>query len=431
MSPCIRENRLLLIAIAILQLHTSSSERTSGLYVDNGMDQTVIHRVVSPEEKREVEHEILNLLGLPDRPPKHHSSAPQVKRSAPKFLLDIYKQALDDDAVHDKNSQNSVDFDLSGMERKAIDQSDIIMTFAARNHHVHGVRHERSKWLWFDVSEVPNNEHVINAELRLYRSLANVRNNKNRDSFTLTVYRVLRLEDGEKELQFVSSVNASAEHEGWITLNVSAAFQHWVHDPFSNRGLYLSVHPADRYVHEMKPEDIGIVGFRGDVETQPFMVAFLKSNGLRNRNNGKGSGTRSKRDTTTTQKRKKKPEVSLDYRINPYADPQIQYNTRTCKIQTLYVSFRDLQWQDWIIAPDGYDAYYCSGECNFPLNAHMNATNHAIVQTLVHLVNPGKVPKPCCAPTKLSPISVLYFLDESNVILKKYKNMVVKSCGCH
>lgn len=87
--------------------------------------------------------------------------------------------------------------------------------------------------------------------------------------------------------------------------------------------------------------------------------------------------------------------------------------------------------QDWIIAPDGYDAYYCSGECNFPLNAHMNATNHAIVQTLVHLVSPGKVPKPCCAPTKLSPISVLYFLDESNVILKKYKNMVVKSCGCH
>lgn len=87
--------------------------------------------------------------------------------------------------------------------------------------------------------------------------------------------------------------------------------------------------------------------------------------------------------------------------------------------------------QDWIIAPDGYDAYYCSGECNFPLNAHMNATNHAIVQTLVHLLNPGKVPKPCCAPTKLSAISVLYFLDESNVILKKYKNMVVKSCGCH
>lgn len=47
--------------------------------------------------------------------------------------------------------------------------------------------------------------------------------------------------------------------------------------------------------------------------------------------------------------------------------------------------------QDWIIAPDGYGAFYCSGECNFPLNAHKNATNHAIVQTLVHLLNPTKV----------------------------------------
>lgn len=26
-------------------------------------------------------------------------------------------------------------------------------------------------------------------------------------------------------------------------------------------------------------------------------------------------------------------------------DPATQYNSRTCKIQTLYVSFRDLQWQ--------------------------------------------------------------------------------------
>lgn len=39
--------------------------------------------------------------------------------------------------------------------------------------------------------------------------------------------------------------------------------------------------------------------------------------------------------------------------------------------------------KDWIIAPKGYAANYCDGECSFPLNAHMNATNHAIVQTLV------------------------------------------------
>ncbi|OXB63400.1 hypothetical protein ASZ78_004841 [Callipepla squamata] len=95
------------------------------------------------------------------------------------------------------------------------------------------------------------------------------------------------------------------------------------------------------------------------------------------------------------------------------------------------ITFRLFPKKDWIIAPKGYAANYCDGECSFPLNAHMNATNHAIVQTLVHLMNPDYVPKPCCAPTKLNAISVLYFDDNSNVILKKYRNMVVRACGCH
>ena len=57
------------------------------------------------------------------------------------------------------------------------------------------------------------------------------------------------------------------------------------------------------------------------------------------------------------------------------------------------VSFQDLGWEEWIIAPDDYQAFYCHGECSFPLNTHMNATNHAIVQTLVHLMNPSTVSK--------------------------------------
>ncbi|EGI59270.1 PREDICTED: protein 60A isoform X1 [Acromyrmex echinatior] len=413
---------LLILAAILGDLTIGSAERISGLYVDNGFDQTVVHRVVSQREKYEVEHEILNLLGLPDRPRNTIGRTPQVKRSAPKFLLDIYKNALGEDEEEKPVARNrkAGEFDLSGQDLRAIDQSDVIMTFAAHNHHVPGVRHERGKRLWFDVSEVPPEEYIIGAELRLYHS-AHTKIQKSHGSHTITAYRVLNTKEGIRELQYIDAINITDNKEGWLTLNISEAFEHWVKDSKENRGLYLSVHPADRSAHEVRPEDIGIMGFRGDPDKQPFIVGYFKSSGVRE------SKVRQKRDA----KRKKKSEAtSWDYRNNPYTDPGAQYS-RTCKIQTLYVSFRDLQWQDWIIAPDGYDAYYCSGECNFPLNAHMNATNHAIVQTLVHLVSPGKVPKPCCAPTKLSAISVLYFLDESNVILKKYKNMVVKSCGCH
>lgn len=413
---------LLLLATILDDLvGIGSAERMSGLYVDNGFDQTVVHRVVSQREKRELEHEFLNLLGLPDRPRNVIGRPPQVKRSAPKFLLDIYKNTLDEDEEENSaDHRKAGEFDLSRQDLKAIDQSDVIMSFTPRNHHVSGVRHERGKRLWFDVSEVTPQDQIIGAELRLYR-VAEFKGRKNHGSHTITVYRVLKTENGTRELQYVDAINVTNSQEGWLTLNVTAALDHWVNNPSGNRGLYISVHPADRLVHELRPEDIGIIEFRGDPDYQPFMVGYFKSSGRRE------AKIRQKRDA----RRKKSESTNWDYRTNPYTDPGATYSSRTCRIKQLYVSFRDLQWQDWIIAPDGYDAFYCSGDCNFPLNAHMNATNHAIVQTLVHLVSPGKVPKPCCAPTKLSAISVLYFLDESNVILKKYKNMVVKSCGCH
>ncbi|VDO79739.1 unnamed protein product, partial [Soboliphyme baturini] len=79
-----------------------------------------------------------------------------------------------------------------------------------------------------------------------------------------------------------------------------------------------------------------------------------------------------------------------------------------CQRHELYVDFESVGWNDWIVAPPGYKAYYCQGDCPFPLSDNLNATNHAIVQTLVHSANPGAAPKSCCVPTELSPISMLY-----------------------
>ncbi|XP_011648101.2 protein 60A [Pogonomyrmex barbatus] len=239
-----------LMLIAILGGPISNAERLSGLYVDNGFDQTVIHRVINNREKREVEYEILDLLGLPDRPRNTIHRPPQVKRSAPKFLLDIYKNTLDGGDKEEKSAMRyhkAGEFDLSGQDLKAIDQSDVIITFAAHNHHVAGVRHERGKRLWFDVSEIPPEEYIIGAELRLYQS-THVKNRKNHGSHTITVYQVLKIENGTRELQYIDAVNVTSSKEGWLTLNISEALDHWVNNPDGNRGLYLSVHSADRSV---------------------------------------------------------------------------------------------------------------------------------------------------------------------------------------
>lgn len=177
----------------------------------------------------------------------------------------------------------------------------------------------------------------------------------------------------------------------------------------------------------INPRVAGLIGRSGPQNKQPFMVAFFKATEVHLRSIRSAPGGAKQRNPNRSKGAKGQEAL----RVANIAENSSADQKQACKKHELYVSFRDLGWQDWIIAPEGYAAYYCEGECAFPLNSYMNATNHAIVQTLVHFINPETVPKPCCAPTQLHGISVLYFDDSSNVILKKYRNMVVRACGCH
>lgn len=410
-----------IISVILLLNCTCVFGGLSGLYVDNGVGQTVLDTMMNTDDQLEIEHEILELLGLPERPRKRHLHS-SISKSAPQFLLNVYdKLSADSNNMHLRHirSVSNEEVLFTDADNKAIDQSDIIMTFLNKNHHVAEVRHEKGRRLWFDVNEVENDAELILAELRLYRRHDLNKYKDDNANISIAVYSIINL-DGEKELLKLTEVDLP-QYDGWIELNVTSTFMQWTADKSSNKGLYIGAYFKNRQDKEIKLDEIGLVNAKGDEKYQPFLVAYCKAQQVVKPFHH--ISTRSKRNVQ--KKRKNKSENR-----NPLIDLQVDHH-KSCQIKTLYVSFKDLNWQDWIIAPEGYGAFFCSGECNFPLNAHMNATNHAIVQTLVHLMHPSKVPKPCCAPTKLIPISVLYHIDESNVNLKKYKNMVVKSCGCH
>lgn len=101
-----------------------------------------------------------------------------------------------------------------------------------------------------------------------------------------------------------------------------------------------------------------------------------------------------------------------------------------CSRKALHVNFKELGWDDWIIAPLEYEAHHCDGACDFPLRSHLEPTNHAIIQTLMNSMDPASTPPSCCVPTKLTPISILYTDAGNNVVYKQYEDMVVESCGC-
>lgn len=150
------------------------------------------------------------------------------------------------------------------------------------------------------------------------------------------------------------------------------------------------------------------------------MHFFLQHRSLQHR--------RSKRSARSSKPKWKRYQLStlINHLIYP---SDRQYVTHNCQRYTLYINFKELRWDDWILAPTGYGAFYCAGSCEFPIPHHVQATAHAIIQNMAHLMQSHHIPKPCCAPSKLEPISLLYE-TKGTQFLKRYRGMIAKECAC-
>ncbi|XP_029007828.1 growth/differentiation factor 5-like [Betta splendens] len=190
-----------------------------------------------------------------------------------------------------------------------------------------------------------------------------------------------------------------------------------------------------------RPLDLRTLGFARPARTskeKAFFLAFGRSkkrdlfyNEIKARS---GHDNKTVYEYLFTQRRMRRaPAVrSVKKPLQPNSLPQHQAvkAKARCTRKHLHVNFKEMGWDDWIIAPLEYDAYHCEGVCDFPIRAHLEPTNHAIIQTLINSMDPGATPPTCCVPTKLTPISILYIDSSNNVVYKQYEDMVVEACGC-
>lgn len=101
-----------------------------------------------------------------------------------------------------------------------------------------------------------------------------------------------------------------------------------------------------------------------------------------------------------------------------------------CSLRPFPVSFAQLGWDHWIIAPHRYNPRYCKGACPRLLRYDYHAPNHAVVQSFVHQLVDANVPRPSCVPYRYSPISVLMIERDGGILYKEYENMIAESCTC-
>lgn len=125
-----------------------------------------------------------------------------------------------------------------------------------------------------------------------------------------------------------------------------------------------------------------------------------------------------------------------------YTDPNIikrvRRHTRDCSAaadgqcckQKFFVSFAELGWEDWIIAPHGYYANYCQGNCNGFRSPDYMQSYHSHVIEEYRKMNRLTGMQPCCTPLRFSSMSLIYYEDDTKIIKRDLPKMIVDECGC-
>lgn len=278
------------------------------------------------------------------------------------------------------------------------------------------MHHHRFR-LYFNISGIPKDEQLKAAELTLNR---NPITDGPKLRHNILVYDIVRPGiKGKTEPIFLLVDTKTVQINGSETVNldVTPAVERWLRTPKRNFGILIEIVSGKLN----KPAEHQHIRLRRSIDEnkkkwankQPILFAYTDDGKYKQR---------SIREILTNRPRRTAQHHRRQHK---------RRNRREqCQRKPLYVDFSDVGWSEWIVAPPGYEAYYCHGECNYPFGDNMNTTNHAVVQSLVNSIDSNTAPKACCVPTELASATMLYLDDQNKAVLKNYQDMSVVGCGC-
>nr|XP_046245672.1 bone morphogenetic protein 16 [Scatophagus argus] len=471
---------LLLLMVLLLPQASSGGQGGDTSKIDHGRVSPVpsslppppAGSLLKPSLAQTIQGLLLSRLGLQSQPD------PRPGVPVPRYLLDLYR-------FH-QQQYHLVEDPSFIFPSQHIQQANTVRSF----HHnellgesplADGLKRVH---ISFNISSIPEDERVLSAELRLLRSN---RASLGPGAHRLNIYLTEHHEDPEPILLetrlLTAGLNSHKANGFWEAFSLNTELLHKALARAGNLGFLLEVRPensttslldqnfssatseegpekhkeghlrvcrsVDQDEHSWAQERPLLVTYSHDGHGEPLVKHGRRTPSVGQRMRGK-KGTKERARSSSkglnrdqTYGRAKKMGYTVPgwehekgwnergrvKRNGGRAAKLKRLSRNRCRRHPLYVDFNDVGWHKWIIAPSGYDAFFCLGECRFPLADHMNSSSHAMVQTLVNSVN-GAVPRACCVPTSLSPIALLYLDPQDRVVLKNYQDMVVEGCGC-
>ncbi|XP_035697074.1 transforming growth factor beta-2 proprotein-like isoform X1 [Branchiostoma floridae] len=298
-----------------------------------------------------------------------------------------------------------------------------------KDHMYENLRQEKrfSLFFKFDVQSLYQNvSDVTEAELRIYQvpnPMADLPEQR------IELHQLLPPinGNGSPRQRYLGSDVVKTRDKGWLSFVVTNTVREWLINPASNLGLELTVHCAgqtfDANLGELTsdtpevletliagtPEAEAIDDGRGDTaqvdspqKKEPHLLVFTK------------------RPPPETHSRRKR-SLDSSYCFKKPKEPN-------CCLRELYIDFqRDLGWK-WIHAPKGYNANFCAGSCPYLWSTDSQVT-HSTIIGLYSTLNPHASASPCCVPSELEPLTILYYQGRKPRI-EQLSSMVVTSCKC-
>ncbi|XP_069057802.1 growth/differentiation factor 9 [Pleurodeles waltl] len=123
-------------------------------------------------------------------------------------------------------------------------------------------------------------------------------------------------------------------------------------------------------------------------------------------------------------------ESTPAFNLTAYVQRLLLTQNDECELHNFRLSFRQLGWDKWIIAPHRYNPRYCKGECPRLLGHRYGSPVHTIVQNILYEKVDSSVPRPSCVPSEYSPMSVLTIEPDRSIVYKEYEDMIATKCTC-